>query len=233
MKASSGAGTGGTLELIDDGVTLRLAAPATFSLVQTPKLSQKIMRLVNPILMPAVISAVKPLTVTFNPETFEMPSRGFAWAGVHAAIHLDVGQVVAQANRPPFDQLVTQLQALNILKEGALYEMDVRPIDLLVKGGTFHYAPQTFQIDDLNLMFQGTMSMTQKQLDIRLVPGGREIERDPLLAALVKQGVRIAGPLDNPVVEMGSVLDGLKEDRLGDTLIEVLGGLLERELQKE
>ena len=233
VEVMSGAGTGGTIELVDDGDTLRLAQPATFSLVQTPGLSEKVTRLVNPILMPAVISAVAPLKVTVAPDGFSLPSRGFDWTQVNAVIHLDVGRVTAQASRPPFDQIVKQLQAFNVLKEGSLYEMDVRPIDLTIDAGVFNYAPQIFDIDDVTLTFSGQLSVAEGQMDVRLVPGGREIDRDPVLRSLTAQGVRIAGPLDAPVVNFGSVLDGLKQDRIGDTLTNVLGGLLERELQKK
>jgi len=233
LYADTAAGTGGVLKLIDDGVTLRLAEEATFSLVQTPELSDKVTRLVNPVLMPAVVSAKQPLVVTLDPDAFAVGARGFDWSQVNAKLRLDLGTVAVLPSREPFAGLAQQLQAVGVLKQASLYDLDVQPIELAVEGGVFRYLPQHFKLDDVTLTFDGLLSMTDRVLDVRLVPGGREIDRDPLLRTLVAGGVKISGTLDNPQVELGSLTDALSQERVGDTLVNLLGGLLERELRKD
>jgi len=233
FDAEAATGTGAALRLIDDGTTLRLAEDATVTLVQTAELSERLLKLANPVLLSAVVSASAPLRLTVPAEGFSLPSRGFAWSGVNASVRLELGDVTLNAAREPFAEIARALQGFNVLKEGALYEASVRPIELTINRGTFDYALQTFAIDDLTLGFRGTMSMTEGRLDVRLMPGGREIERNPVLRALVRDGVRIAGPLDGPEVELGSLTDALKKERVGEALIGVLGGLLEKELRKD
>lgn len=232
VGADTAAGTGGTVKLIDDGTTLRLAEPATFSLVQTPELSDKVTRLVNPVLMPAVVSANRPLTVTLDPAGFAIGSRGFDWSAINATLRLDVGTVSVLTTREPFAGLAQQLQALGVLRKASLYDLEVRPIELSIVEGVFRYLPQHFKLDDVTLTFDGLLSMTDRVLDVRLVPGGREIDRDPLIKSLAAGGVHISGTLDQPKVELGSLADALSKERLPDTLVNVLGGLLERELRK-
>ena len=198
--------------------------------MQTPELSDKITRLVNPVLMPAVVSATQPLKITLDPEAFSIGARGFDWSQVHAGMRLEVGTVAVLPSREPFAGLAQQLQTFGFLKAASLYDLEVQPIELAIHGGEFRYLPQHYKLDDVTLTFDGVLSMTERVLDVRLVPGGREIERDPLIRSLVGAGVKISGTLDEPTVELGALTDLLSKERLPDTLFGVLGGLLEREL---
>lgn len=233
VSAATAAGTGGELRLIDDGQTLRLSEEATFALVQTPELSDKITRLINPVLMPAVVSATQPLKITLDPEAFSIGSRGFDWSAVHAGLRLDVGTVAVLPSREPFAGLVQQLQSFGFLKAASLYDLEVQPIALTIAGGEFRYLPQHYKLDDVTLTFDGVLSMTDRVLDVRLVPGGREIERDPLIRSLVGAGVKISGTLDDPTVELGALTDAFSKEKISDTLFGALGGLLQRELGKK
>ena len=233
LRADTAAGTGGSLKLVDDGTTLRLAEPATFSLVQTPALSDKITRLVNPVLMPAVVTASQPLMITLDPAAFSIGSRGFDWSMINMKMRLDVGTVAVLPSQEPFAGLASQLQNLGVLKKQSLYDLAVQPIELSISDGVFHYLPQNYKLDDVTLTFDGLLSMTDRVLDVRLVPGGREIDRDPLIKSLAAGGVHISGTLDNPKIELGSLTDALSQDRIGDTLLGVFGGLLQKELDKK
>ena len=233
LRADTAAGTGGSLKLIDDGTTLRLAEPATFSLVQTPALSDKITRLVNPVLMPAVVAASQPLKITLDPAAFSIGSRGFDWSMINMKLRLDVGTVAVLPSLEPFAGLARQLQTLGVLKNESLYELAVQPIELSISDGVFRYLPQNYKLDDVTLTFDGLLSMTDRVLDVRLVPGGREIDRDPIIKSLAAGGVHISGTLDDPKIELGSLTDALSQDRIGDTLLGVFGGLLQKELDKK
>ena len=233
LRADTAAGTGGSLKLVDDGTTLHLAEPATFSLVQTPALSDKITRLVNPVLMPAVVAASQPLMITLDPAAFSIGSRGFDWSMINMKLRLDVGTVAVLPSQEPFAGLASQLQNLGVLEKASLYDLAVQPIELSISKGVFRYLPQNYKLDDVTLTFDGLLSMTDRVLDVRLVPGGREIDRDPLIKSLAAGGVHISGTLDNPKIELGSLTEALSKDKIGDTLLGVFGGLLQKELDKK
>ncbi|MEO1236451.1 MAG: hypothetical protein AAFX76_06645, partial [Planctomycetota bacterium] len=78
FEFQSANGSVGSFRGTDDGSFFVPDGPITFHLQQTPELAGRIMRWVNPILLPAVRSATVPLTITIDDDTFRLPTRGFS-----------------------------------------------------------------------------------------------------------------------------------------------------------
>lgn len=203
--------------------------PVTFFLNQTPELSTKIMRFVNPILLPAVVSATVPMTVTIDDDGFRMPTRNFAAALINADIQVQMGTVKIVPSVSPVDKILPQLQALGLIERASLYEAKVSPITLRMRDGVFGYQDLSFKIDDVTLGFGGTISLVDQSIDMGMSLGGKAIEGDPLVRRLMGEGIRIRGTVQEPQVNLASVLDAFSKEQLPQTL----GGLLEGVLQKE
>ncbi len=207
--------------------------PMTFYLNQTPALAGKIMRWVNPVLLPAVRSATVPFTLTIDDDTFRLPTRDFSLTDLNADVQVQMGTVRIDPTISPVNKIVQPLQRLNVIKEQLAYQARVSPIALRLRDGVLSYDTLKFRIDDVELSFGGTISLVSQAVDMRLNLGGREIERDPLIRALVAGGIAIGGTVDEPRVNLDSLLGGLRQDRLPGTVGNVLNDLLRRELQKQ
>ena len=206
--------------------------PMTFYFNQTPALAGKIMRWVNPVLLPAVRSATVPFTLTIDDDGFRLPTRGFSFADLDADVQVQMGTVRIDPTIAPVNRIVQPLQRFNVLKEQLSYEARVSPIALRLRDGVLSYDTLRFRIDDVDLSFGGTVSLVDQAVDMRLHLGGREVERDPLLRTLAAGGIAIGGTVSEPRVNLDSLLDGLRQERLPETVGGILGGLLRRELEK-
>ena len=207
--------------------------PMTFYFNQTPALAGKIMRWVNPVLLPAVRSATVPFTLTIDDDSFRLPTRGFSFADLDADVQVQMGTVRIDPSIAPVNRIVAPLQRLNVLKEQLSYEARVSPIALRLRDGVLSYDTLRFRIDDVDLSFGGTVSLVDQVVDMRLNLGGREIERDPLLQTLAAGGIAIGGTVSDPKVNLETLLGGLRKERLPETVGGILGGLLKRELEKQ
>ena len=216
----------------DDGQFFVPDKPMTFHLNQTPALAGRIMRWVNPVLLPAVRSANIPFTVTIDDDTFRLPTRNFAIALLDADVQVQMGTVVIDPAIAPVNKIIQPLQRMNVLSERTQYDARVSPIELRIRDGVFSYDKLTFDIDDIDLQFGGTISFVDESVDMTLTLAGREIDRDPLLQSLAKGGVSIGGTVSEPKVSMDSLLSGFSKQNLPRTIGDVLGGLLKREMQK-
>lgn len=206
-----------------------LDAPVTMFLNQTPELSNKILRFLNPILLPAVVSATVPMAVTIDDDGFSLPTREFDLSKINADVRVQMGTISIVPNVSPVDKILPQLQTLGLIKRASLYEARVSPISLGIREGVFGYEDLSFKIDDVTLSFGGTISLVDQTVDMGMTIGGREIERDPLLQRLVGEGIKIGGTVQQPQVNLASVLNAFSQERLPQTL----GGLLQGVLRKE
>jgi hypothetical protein len=207
--------------------------PMTFFLQQTPALAGRIMRWVNPVLLPAVRSARVPFTLTIDDDSFRLPTRGFSFADIDADVQVQMGTVTIDPTISPVNQIVQPLQRFGVLDRQVSYEARVSPIELRIRDGVFSYDTLTFDIDDVDLSFGGTISLVDQSIDMRLTLGGREIERDPLIRRLVADGIAIGGTVGSPEVNLDSLLAAFRREALPQTLTNVLGDLLQRELRKQ
>lgn len=204
-------------------------APITLFLNQTPELSNKILRFLNPILLPAVVSATVPMAVTIDDDTLRLPTREFDLSKINADVRVQMGTISIVPNVSPVDKILPQLQTLGLVEKSSIYEARVSPISLAIRDGVFGYEELSFEIDDVDLMFGGTISLVDQTVDMGMTLGGREIDRDPLLKRLVGQGIQIGGTVKRPQVNLASVLNAFSQERLPQTL----GGILESVLRKE
>ncbi len=231
FEMQSANGSVGSFTAIDQDGYLRIHNPATFHLNQTPQLAARIMRLVNPVLLPAVTSANVPFTLTINDDNFKLPTRGFDWTQVDADVQVQMGTVTIAPNIAPVDQLIPQLRAVGLLDEKTSYEARVSPILLAIRGGVFGYQDLSFRIDDVTLAFGGEISLVDRSVDLRMNLLGRAIEGEPWLQALLGPGVRIGGTIEQPQVNLPLLQEGFTRERLRDTARDLLGGWLRRELE--
>ncbi|MEM1447374.1 MAG: hypothetical protein AAGF84_15050, partial [Planctomycetota bacterium] len=204
-------------------------APMTFFLNQTPELSNKILRFLNPVLLPAVVSATVPIAVTIDDDTLRLPTRAFDIGKLDADIQVQMGTLSIVPNVSPVDKILPQLQTLGLIERASIYEARVSPITLRIRNGVIIYEDLSFKIDDVELSFGGTISLVDQTVDMGMTLGGREIERDPLLQRLVGDGITIGGTVQEPQVNLASVLNAFSQERLPQTL----GGILEGVLRKE
>ncbi|MEM1109864.1 MAG: hypothetical protein AAGH99_14360 [Planctomycetota bacterium] len=208
-------------------------APVTLFLNQTPELSNRILRFLNPILLPAVVSATVPMAVTIDDDTFRLPTRDFDLSKVNADVRVQMGTISIVPTVSPVDKILPQLQAVGLVDRASLYEARVSPIALAIRDGVFGYEELSFRIDDVELAFGGTISLIDQTVDMGMTIGGREIERDPLLKRLVGEGIRIGGTVKKPQVNLASVFDAFSQERLPQTLGGILEGVLRKELGRD
>lgn len=205
-------------------------APITLFLNQTPELSNKILRFLNPILLPAVTSATVPMAVTIDDDSFRLPTREFDLSKINADVRVQMGTISIVPNVSPVDKILPQLQTLGLIERASIYEARVSPIALAIRDGVFGYEDLSFKIDDVTLAFGGTISLVDQTVDMGMTIGGREIERDPLLQRLVGEGIKIGGTVQEPQVNLASVLNAFSQERLSQTLGGILEGVLKKEL---
>ncbi|MEO0514073.1 MAG: hypothetical protein AAF086_02110 [Planctomycetota bacterium] len=208
-------------------------APITLFLNQTPELSNKILRFLNPILLPAVVSATVPMAVTIDDDSFRLPTRDFDLSLINADVRVQMGTISIVPNVSPVDKILPQLQTLGLVERASLYEARVSPIALAIRDGVFGYEDLSFKIDDVTLSFGGTISLVDQTIDMGMTLGGREIERDPLLQRLVGEGIKIGGTVQAPQVNLASVLNAFSQERLPQTLGGILQGVLKKELGRD
>lgn len=208
-------------------------APMTMFLNQTPELSNKILRFLNPVLLPAVVSATVPMAVTIDDDTLRLPTRGFDISKLDADITAQMGTLSIVPNVSPVDKILPQLQALGVIEKASIYEARVSPITIRIRNGVIIYEELSFKIDDVELMFGGTISLVDQTVDMGMTLGGREIDRDPLLKRLVGEGIQIGGTVKQPQVNLTSVLNAFSQERLPQTLGGILEGVLKKELGRD
>lgn len=206
--------------------------PVTFFLNQTPELSSKILRFLNPILLPAVVSATVPMTVTIDDDGFRLPTRDFDVALIDADIQVQMGTVKIVPTVAPVDKILPQLQTLGVIERASIYEAKVSPIALAIREGVFGYEDLSFKIDDVTLGFGGTISLVDRSLDLGMSLGGKAIEGDPLIKRLVGEGIKVRGTVQEPEVNLASVLNAFSKERLPQTLGGILEGVLQKELKR-
>jgi len=213
----------------DEGGFFIPDAPITLFLNQTPELSNKILRFLNPVLLPAVVSATVPIAVTIDDDTLRLPTRDFDIAQLDADIRVQMGTLSIVPNVSPVDKILPQLQTLGLVDRASIYEARVSPITIRIRNGVMTYEDLSFKIDDVDLAFGGTINLVDQAIDMAMTIGGREIARDPILQRLVGEGIKIGGTVQEPQVNLASVLDAFSRERLPQTL----GGILEGVLRKE
>ncbi|MEM6458824.1 MAG: hypothetical protein AAF710_05470, partial [Planctomycetota bacterium] len=232
LSLESANGSMGSFRGVDRDGTLVPDGPVTFHLNQTPELASKLMRFVNPVLLPAVQSANVPFTLTIDDDNFRLPTRGFSLDLLDADIRVQMGTVTISPEIEPVGQLVRPLRRFGLLDATTTYEAKTSPIDLRIRGGVLSYERLSFQIDDVTLDFGGTISLVDQRIDMGLSVGGKEVERNPLLRELARSLVEIGGTVDAPAVSL-SPLAALSEDRLPEALGGILSGVLDRERRRQ
>ncbi|MEM8737416.1 MAG: hypothetical protein AAGG38_02920 [Planctomycetota bacterium] len=223
FEFQSANGSVGSFRGVDDGEQFKPDGPMTFHLNQTPELAGRIMRWVNPVLLPAVRAANVPMTITIDDDTFRLPTRGFSWEQFDADVQVQMGTVTISPNVSPVNKILPPLQSLGLIDRQVEYQAKVSPIALSIRDGVFSYEDLTFRIGDVTLPFSGRISFVDQSIDLRMGLEGRVAEKNPWVLALVGDGVRIGGTVQDPVVDLNP-LRGFQE-RPAETFGNLLGDL--------
>ena len=216
FELNSANGSVGSLPaLVSPDKTLTLRAPSTFYLNATPELSSRILRLVNPIVLPAVVSASVPIVITLDDDGFTVPLDGFDWRRVNADARVMMNRVTIVPNVAPMDRIIPKLVRFNLLPDRPEYVAKIAPIVLSIRDGVLAYERLPIGLDDVELDFGGRIDLANRGLDMTLTVGGEAFEKDEFLKSLGSIDVAIGGSIDEPTVQM-QALERLLRDAARD-----------------
>jgi hypothetical protein len=190
---------------LDENWNLTLRAPSTFFLNATPQLSNRILRFVNPVILPAVVSARVPIVITLDDDSFNIPLRDFSWSLVNADAQVMMNTVTIVPNVSPVDKILPKLVQFNLIKDAELYEAEVAPIVLAIRQGVLSYEQLPISIDDVQLDFGGKIDILNRQVAMTLTIGGEAFEKDAALKQFGKIGIDIGGTIQEPTVKLDAL----------------------------
>jgi hypothetical protein len=225
--------------LIEDGRwALKADAPLSFQV--TPRLSQTILKKVNPFLGGA-ISAKLPIGVMVKQEGFSVPLRDAGIADVNAGIRLELGELDLRGE----GELKKLLDQLGV-GDRSLLNVKFSPVVINLAGGKLSYKDLTMSIDKVVLGFSGEVDLGSELLDLRMTIPGTSLANIKWLKGAIPPDqvivVPLTGTFDQPVIDFklltGEIakaalqgqLKGVAGDAIGDKIggdaSEVVGGLL-------
>ena len=195
--------------------SLTLRAPATFYLNATPELSSRILRLVNPIVLPAVVSASVPIVITLDDDGFTVPLDRFTWQAVNADARVMMNRVTIAPNIAPVDRIIPKLVRFNLLREQPQYVARIAPIVLSIRQGVLAYERLPIALDDVDLDFGGRINLADRAVNMTLTVAGEAFNKDEFLKTLGHIDVAIGGTIDHPTVQM-ETLEKLLQNTVRD-----------------
>ncbi len=216
FELDSANGTVGSLPAtVHPDRTLTLRAPATFYLNATPELSSRILRLVNPIVLPAVVSASVPIVITLDDDSFTVPLDRFTWQAVNADARVMMNRVNIAPDVAPVDRIIPKLVRFNLLREQPQYLARIAPIVLSIRGGVLAYERLPIALDDVDLDFGGRIDLNDRAVNMTLTVAGEAFTKDDFLKTLGHIDVAIGGTIDHPTVQM-ETLEKLLQNTVRD-----------------
>ncbi len=222
----------------DEHWVLKNDAPLAFRV--TPKLSQVLLKKINPFLGKAV-SAQLPIDVTIKREGFSTPLNDITLNDINANLSLDLGELDLRGE----GELKQVLDVLGVSGR-SLANVRFTPFSLSLAGGKLSYENMGMGIDDVYLLFSGNVDLNSKALDLRMTIPGSSLSRISWLKGSIGEDEAIVIPLtgtfNEPTLDLklmtdeiakkaldkglGGVTDDLIRDKLGDEAGAAVGGLL-------
>ncbi len=215
--------------LVEDGKwTLKADAPLSFQV--TPRLSQTMLKKVNPFLGGA-ISGRLPIGVTVKQEGFSVPWRDAAISDVNAAITLELGELDLRGE----GLLKDVLEALGV---GGRSLLNVRfsPVAINLDGGKLSYKDLTMSMGDVVLGFSGEVDLNTEHLDLTMTIPGSSLSNIKWLQGAISPDqvivVPLGGTFDRPTLDIKlltgeiakAALQGQLKGVVGDAIGDKIGG---------
>jgi hypothetical protein len=214
--------------LVEDGRwVLKNDAPLSFRV--TPRLSQTVLKKVNPFLGGAV-SAKLPIGVTVKREGFSLPLTNMALKDINANMTLELGELDLRGEGD-FKQV---LDALGVGKR-SLLNASFTPVTISLADGQLSYQDLVMVIDDdIRLGFSGKVDLNSRGLDLRMMIPGSSLSRISWLKGTISPDhvivIPLTGTFDEPKLDVklltGEIakaavrgqLEGVAGDAIGDKI---------------
>lgn len=226
------------LLVVDGRWTLKADAPLSFQV--TPRLSQTMLKKVNPFLGSAV-SAKLPIGLTVKQEGFSVPLHEAAITDVKADIQLELGALDLRGE----GNLKELLEKLGV-GDRSLLNVAFSPVAISLDAGKLSYKDLTMSMDEVVLGFSGEVDLNKETIALKMTIPGSSLTNIKWLKGTVDPRTVIVIPLggtfDRPTLDMklltGEIakaalrgrLEGAAGDVLGDKIDgkagEVVGGLI-------
>ncbi len=215
--------------LVEDG-QWKLKADAPMKFQVTPRLSQVVLKKVNPFLGGAV-SAKLPIGVTLKQEGFSVPVSEAEIADVNADINLELGELDLRGE----GLLKNVLEQLGV-GERSLLNVGFSPVLINLADGKLSYKDLTMSLDDVVLGFSGEVDLSNERLDLKMTIPGSSLNHIKWLRGAVDPGhvivVPLTGTFDKPVIDIKllsgeiakAALRGQLKGAAGDAIGDKIGG---------
>lgn len=225
--------------LVEEGRwTLKADAPLSFQV--TPRLSQAVLKKVNPFLGDAV-SAKLPIGVTIKQEGFSVPLDDPGIGDVNATIDLNLGELDLRGA----GMLRKLLEQLGV-GDRSLVNVGFTPVAINLDGGKLSYRDFVMTMGDVALGFSGDVDLNTRALDLKMTIPGTSLSNIKWLRGAVDPDqvivIPMGGTFDQPTLDFKllsgeiakAALKGQLEgvageaigDKIGDEAGAVVGGLL-------
>lgn len=219
--------------LVEEGKwTLKADAPLSFQV--TPRLSQSVLKKVNPFLGGA-ISAKLPIGVTVKQEGFSVPLHEATIRDVNANINLELGELDLRGE----GVLKKLLEQLGV-GDRSLLNVGFSPVAINLVGGKLSYKDLAMSVGDVVLGFSGDVDLNNQKLDLKMTIPGSSLSNIKWLKGAVDPNqvivVPLGGTFDQPTLDFkllsGEIakaalkgqLEGVAGDAIGDKLGDKIGG---------
>ena len=196
----------GTIPMrLADGV-MTLTDEAPLSLKVTEASTKGLLATINPMLGD-LVAAEAPINLTLQREGFRVPLEYFSIEQVSAAASLSIGDGTLQPSGV-IGQLFEVLKRTNVIPEKNAYGVRLRPTTLRVENGDLRYDRFPLSIDQHDLLFSGSVGLSDLAYNLSLGFGG-EFGSD-----LRKLTVPITGTAGNPQIDLKTLVTSLAKQQL-------------------
>jgi hypothetical protein len=228
------------MKLLIEGGRWVLKADAPLSFQVTHRLSQTMLKKVNPFLGGA-ISGELPIGVTVKQEGFSVPLREAGVSDVSADIRLELGELDLRGEGL-LKEVLTQLG----VGDRSLLNVGFSPVAINLDGGKLSYKDLTMSMGDVVLGFSGEVDLNNERLDLRMTIPGSSLSNIKWLKGTIDPGqvivVPLGGTFDQPTLDfklltgeiakaalrgqLEGAVGGAIGDQIGGEAGAVIGGLL-------
>ncbi len=215
--------------LMENGLwALKADAPLSFRV--TPRLSQTMLKKVNPFLGGA-LSAKLPIGVTVKQEGFSVPLHDAGVADVNADFKLELGELDLRGE----GVLKDVLEQLGV-SDNKLLNAKFSPVVINLVGGKLSYTDLTMTMDDVVLGFSGDVDLNSERLDLRMTIPGTSLANIKWLRGAIPPDqvivIPLTGTFDKPALDFKllsgeiakAALQGQLKGTVGDAIGDEIGG---------
>jgi len=209
--------------LIADGKWM-LKADAPLSFRVTPRLSQTVLKRVNPFLGGAV-SAKLPIKVNIRQDGFSAPLQDVSLADVNADVLLELGELDLKGE----GVLLKLLQQLGV-GDSSLLQASFSPVTISLAGGRLSYKDLVMSVQKINLSFSGQVDLNSERLNLSLSIPGESFAGVSWLKGVIGADqvivIPLTGTFDKPELDFKLLTTEIGKAALNNQLKGVVGGAI-------